>query len=222
MKTAFKVLILILVIIAVIAASIYVVMWDMKRSSYTSDYEYRVEINPDEDISNVTVLVPLPKELAGQNRSVPEGWEVEFVDNISVEGKKYENVLSIEADEIPSGTYQTLTISMESDEEIDTEDPWGKEPMLEPKSNTTEVECDYPGASEKVRCYSYSGGIFARFETEGEAQTHISVELYGTNSWWVGGWSGNEYFDRSITEIEGEATGHYETEGEVRTGVGNY
>ncbi|MFP3871666.1 MAG: hypothetical protein ACOC55_05430 [Candidatus Natronoplasma sp.] len=222
MRTIFKILGLIIIAVVIIAASIYIVMWDMKKSSYSSEYEYQVEIHPDRDIYNVTVMVPLPEELSEENITAPEDWDVIFNRSISLGGIEYQNVLVITADRIEGGSYRSVYVSMGSEDDIDTKDPWEKEPMLEPKADTTEVECDYPGTSDDVECYEYTGEIFARFEAGEDARTNISVEIYGSNSWWVGGWSGNEYYDRFWREIEGSGEGHYETEGDVRTGMGNY
>lgn len=222
MQRGFKIIAVVIVVTLLVLTSLYILMWDMKRRSYTSQYEYHLEIHPDSDISDVRVIAPLPGELSEEEMSVPEGWDIEFHDEITVEGVNYENMLAIEADEISGGSYPTLFVTMDSDEEIDTMDPWDDEPMIEPKNDVEETNCDYPGASDEVECYRYSGVIIAQFQAEEDTRTDISVEIYGSNTWWVGGWSGNEYNDRLWVQVADNGKGTYEGSGKLRTGVGNY
>ncbi|MFP4000335.1 MAG: hypothetical protein ACLFU5_00330 [Thermoplasmata archaeon] len=223
MQRGFKIIAVVVITVLIIFTSLYALMWDMKRRSYSSQYEYQLDIRSDSEITNVTVFVPLPEELSEENISAPEGWDVEFHDEMTLNGIEHENILSVEVDEISRYAYRSVSISMEKEEDIDTQDPWDKEPMLGPKNNLIEIDCDYPGASEsEVECYRYSGVIYASFEAEENTTTDISLEIYGSNTWWVGGWSGNEYHDRLWVHIEGNGTGIYEGSGEVRTGVGNY
>lgn len=222
MQRGFKIIGIVVIAVLLVLLSLYLVMWDMRRRSYSSQFEYRLDIHPDSDISNVEVYAPLPEDLSGEDITAPDGWNVEFYAEIILNGRDHENMIKVEAEEITAHSYESLFISMDKDEDIDTIDPWDKEPMIEPKDNLNEIDCDYPGASERVRCYRYSASIYARFEAEEDTKTDISVEIYGSNTWWVGGWSGNEYYDRSWAQIVGGSEGIHEATGEVRTGMGNY
>jgi hypothetical protein len=118
------------------------------------------------------------------------------------------------------GSFQ-FSVTVVADEPIETADPFGTEPLLEPQYNRTTVECRF-GVSETHRCYDYDGRAYASYETGANTTVFVSTELSGRNEWFAGGWTGNEYRQWSRAELLGPGTGWYRTEGELEVGNGRY
>ena len=115
----------------------------------------------------------------------------------------------------------TFTVTLVADDPIDTADPFDDEPLLAPGADRTEVEC-VTGGSGTHRCFEYDGQVYADYET-GEAVTvYVSAHLDGRNEWFSGGWTGNEYRERSRVELRGPQSGWVLTDGELEVGSGNY
>lgn len=141
----------------------------------------------------------------------------------------------IDEDEIPENatntdivrrpTRYTRVAGVESDRSIDTRSPLGDEPMLSPKENVSEVDCATVGPavySMGERCYAYTSYVYADYAAPSEAHASFSVELEGSNSWWVGGWSSNWYADSVRFTLDGEGDGWTETRGTYTEEAGRY
>ncbi|MDZ7688540.1 MAG: hypothetical protein U5J64_07440 [Halobacteriales archaeon] len=142
----------------------------------------------------------------------------------------------IEADEIPENTTNTDIVrrptgytriaGVESDESIDTRSPLDNEPMLSPKENVSEVDCGvvwreyYYSTGE--RCYAYTSYVYADYDASSETQVSFSIELEGSNSWWIGGWSSNWYTDSVRFTHDGERNGWTATRGTYTEEGGSY
>jgi hypothetical protein len=118
------------------------------------------------------------------------------------------------------GSFQ-FRVTVVADEPIETAEPFGTEPLLEPQYNRTTVECTVR-VSETHRCYDYDGRMYAAYETDANTTVFVSTELTGQNEWFAGGWTGNEYRQWSRTELRGPGTGWYRAEGELEVGSGRY
>jgi len=142
----------------------------------------------------------------------------------------------IEEGEIPENTTNTDIIrrptqyrriaGVESDESIDTQSPLDDEPMLSPKENVSEVDCGVVGReyyySTGERCYAYTSYVYADYDAPSETQVSFSVELEGSNSWWIGGWSSNWYTDTVRFTLDGEGDGWTPTRGTYTEEAGRY
>lgn len=114
-----------------------------------------------------------------------------------------------------------FTVTLVSDDTIETADPSGSEPLLTPEYNRTQVECViHP--SESQRCYEYDSRVYATYDTDANTTVYIGVQLSGRNEWFSGGWSGNEYRQWAHFEQRGPGTGWYGVKGNLEVGVGNY
>lgn len=111
-----------------------------------------------------------------------------------------------------------LTLRIESDESIETRDPIGTEPVLEPRVDATETTC-LDGAE---RCYEYAGLVYAEYDAEPSTEVSIRVSHGGENSWWVGGWSGNWYGDEVRIDLVGPQADWMSASGELEAGRGSY
>ncbi|MFC4543391.1 hypothetical protein ACFO5R_15785 [Halosolutus amylolyticus] len=111
-----------------------------------------------------------------------------------------------------------LTLRIESDESIETRDPVGSEPVLEPRLDATETTC-LDGAE---RCYEYAGLVYAEYDADPATEVSIRVSHRGENSWWAGGWSGNWYADEVRVDLVGPQADWTSASGELEAGRGSY
>lgn len=114
-----------------------------------------------------------------------------------------------------------FTVTLVSDDAIETADPSGSEPLLTPEYNRTQVEC-VVHPSENQRCYQYDTRVYASYDTDPNTTVYVGVHLAGRNEWFSGGWSGNEYRQWTYFQQQGPGTGWYGVEGELQVAVGNY
>lgn len=114
-----------------------------------------------------------------------------------------------------------FTVTLVADDPIDTADPFDDEPLLAPGADRTEVDC-FTGTSATHRCFEYDGQVYADYETGEAATVYVSAHLDGRNEWFSGGWTGNEYRERSRVELRGPQSGWVLTDGELEIGSGNY
>lgn len=113
-----------------------------------------------------------------------------------------------------------FSITLAANDTIDTADPFDSEPLLTPKSDLQATECWHP--TETARCYEYDSLVYASYETDEETTVYVAAALSGYNEWFSGGWSGNEYRDRTHVELVGSQSGWVVASGELEVGVGNY
>ncbi|AFK20365.1 hypothetical protein E6P09_13345 [Haloferax mediterranei ATCC 33500] len=257
---------IVVVVVLLVVAAIGGGLWAFGRlsflDSYGSQYDYSVRISADEQISNVTILVPLPvannsspigDTVESREYLVPETWTYDVVET------QYGPMLRVRADEIPAEpTYHRAvvendrlvrweqipereysrndsdTLRVEHDavdlnadatvnRSIDTRSPEGAEPLFHPRANSQRVPCEWPREDDETRCYSYDTMLFLQYDGPETTNVSVNVELYGTNSWWVGGWNYNEYSDRiHAYDIPADRQGWVVVDGELQTGAGNY
>lgn len=111
-----------------------------------------------------------------------------------------------------------LHLRIESDDEIDTREPVGTEPLLEPRFDAIERTC--PG--EIRRCETYASQVYLEYEAGASTAVSTTVTVRGENTWWVGGWNGNWYEDRVTAEAVGPQTGWVTANGDLEAGHGSY
>lgn len=115
----------------------------------------------------------------------------------------------------------TFTVTAVADDQIETADPFGTEPLLAPRYDRTEVECAF-GQSATHHCYEYDTRTYASYDAAANTSVYVATDLTGRNEWFSGGWTGNEYRQRSAVELRGPGTGWYLTRGELEVGDGRY
>ncbi|MDW7732121.1 MAG: hypothetical protein SCH66_06795 [Methanolobus sp.] len=147
---------------------------------------------------------------------------------ISDEEESTESVISESnrySEETPIPVPVDFSIMEKSNRTINTKEPVGNEPVLQPKINLTESEeGDRVPTPENInpQYYAYEGRIYAYYETSPDSDVEIYVNLYGINEGWSLGWTSNEYRDRTDTAITGPQDGWIPTSGELVTGDGVY
>jgi hypothetical protein len=121
------------------------------------------------------------------------------------------------SEEIPVLMPLSFGISQRVQESIDTRDPINREPLFSSPGFLTGAPC--PGPSPAGRCYRYRAPVFVQYSGGGGNLT-LTLEGGGTNSWWLGGWSGNSYSDSLQVTLDNSRQGWVMAEGLLSTGPG--
>lgn len=190
-----------------------------------NQYTYELNVEPATTVSNATLYAPLPVRdgeaalpdlVDGTVAQLPDDWTTGRAD--TDRGPMLELVApTLDPD---GGPYYAME-TVDATDEIDTREALATEPVLEPRSNDQQVECDFPHPDswdDRLRCYTYESDLYGTYD--GGASTLISAGLWGENGWWNGGWSGNEYLDRVSGTVTGD--GWTTATGGFREGVGSY
>jgi hypothetical protein len=190
--------------------------------------------------------------VASQDLRFPDGWSYAVVDTeygpmlrfeadeIPGEPTYFRAVMEgdrlVDWEEIPAAEYsrndsETIRVdhddievrtTVEADETIDTRSPTGTEPLLSPRSNQRQVDCEAFYERDDVTCYAYDSRVFLAYDAEPGTEVFLDVELRGTNSWWVLGWNYNEYRDGVRLLTDESPDGWTTVDGQLVTGSGNY
>ncbi|ELY48398.1 hypothetical protein [Natronorubrum sulfidifaciens] len=111
-----------------------------------------------------------------------------------------------------------LQLRIESDDPIETRDPVGTEPVLEPRADASETTC----LDGTDRCLEYTSVLSAEYDADPSTEVSIRVTNRGENSWWVGGWSSNWYTDELAVELTGPQADWIAVSGGLETEQGSY
>lgn len=118
-----------------------------------------------------------------------------------------------------AGTLLSVTVPV--NESVETAEPWGVEPLFNPRTDRRPTACDSP-AGEWLQCYGYDTKVYAQYETKETAQVDILTYVEGQNAWWVFGWNYDAYRDGVSLDLRGpqdgwmNATGHVEVDVDQR------
>lgn len=102
------------------------------------------------------------------------------------------------AEATPNLMPYSFGVTVKSADAIETRDPADREPLLAGGSDTVPVDCGLPGQGSGVRCYRHPARVFADYRSEAPANVSIGARLVGSNEWWRGGWTFNQYTDQVI------------------------
>ncbi|MBW6517686.1 MAG: YIP1 family protein [ANME-2 cluster archaeon] len=224
------------------------------NSSVMSQYDYRIALNTDSTLENLTFYLPLPvsmnvsrmgEEAMIQNTGNP-GWELSMI------GTGHGTMLELTANELepelhqlfevkpplpgqtgdrPAGEVASFTrgtieisVSMEADSLIYTQDAAGKEPVLSPKYNMelSDYNAPYPSGGIPPNTWNYDSFIYADYSAAPNANVEICITMEGHNEWWTGGWTYNGYRDSICTTITGEQHGWIPVTGQLVEREGHY
>jgi len=252
MRTLTKLGIGMLAVIVLLACAWTYHTHNMYEDSYRSEYCYDAMVIMDSTLHNVTLYVPLPVaedgseigcEIIAKNASIPAGWDCEIVET------EHGKMLKIHAEEMipdlhappvplpeeecgpdalscPAQTHasEQVSVRVHADREINTKNPAGNEPILSPKYNLSRSVYRMPHPEDRTppACYEYESRIYANYTASPDAEVSIHVELTGENTWWVYGWSGNEYRDWVGVTLTGAQDGWCAASGVLVAGEGRY
>ena len=223
-------LLTILIIGIVIAAATMISGCLWKEESYTSEYNFEVNLDTTKVQENLVLFTPLPKINGSpfvneseflEEANIPEGWNCEYIET------EHGVMLKIEIERLEVDQYEEITLRIVSESRIDTKNALGNEPIISPVYNLTEDEYKeyndepYPERyDDQIKYYRYDSYVYVENLTE-NSELNIYLHHMGTNEWWVLGWIGNEYRNRLYTpSLINE--GWHEVKTDLVQGWGNY
>jgi hypothetical protein len=201
---------LIIVLLAVFVASFLYTGFveNAYRTSLSSTYEYSCTISTDSPLTNVTLFIPVPADLAGNSpvvsqysaqaiEGLPADWKVSLFDTGKATLAKITTPAIIPPEETsPSHPFTiTLSIKMDAKKVIDTRTPVELGVMFRPVQSMKNVPCPAinSGVSENPVCSQYLIPVYADYQAPMNAAIRITSTLQGKNSWKIFEPRFNEY-----------------------------
>ncbi|MFW6064163.1 MAG: hypothetical protein ACOC8Y_01150 [Candidatus Natronoplasma sp.] len=214
------------IIIVIAGTSLSGCLW--KEESYTSEYNFEINLETTKVQENLILYTPLPRKndtpIVNESEflkeaNIPENWTCEYMNT------EHGVMLKIEIERLEvDQQYEDISLRIVSESRIDTRNALENEPIISPVYNLTEDEYDdepYPDKfDERMEYYRYDSYVYVENLTE-NSELNIYLHHMGTNEWWVLGWTGNEYRNRLYTpSLINE--GWHEVEADLIQGWGNY
>ena len=105
---------------------------------------------------------------------------------------------------------------------IETQSPVGASPVFYTGGvQRALVDCRLPYQAETA-CFDYRAPVYLSYDTAGNASVDVSATFTGSNEWFSGGWTGNDYQDRVHANATGPQDGWVQAAGHTETGRGRY
>jgi hypothetical protein len=132
--------------------------------------------------------------------------------------------------ETPELVSRSMHLQVRTDGLIDTKDPIGKAPLLEPYTVLKEIGSG-SGTGTLYGDYYIPGGtsafligipVYASYTTAGNNTLVVSAEFTGINQRWVLGWQSNSYSERFTATLAGSQDGWHQHEAILVAGDGVY
>lgn len=218
-------------------------------ATHSHSYVYRVAVETETNLTDVTVYAPLPTR-EGQTLTdaydgatvvrhpqsvwVPDedpraprdtGGSADWT--VSVVETGAGPMLALRATDVEAGTYVFGANTQYEPGRIDTADPWRSAFVLNPAGDVTAVECP-SRADETERCYTYDTRLFADYDAPSDADgdaavVTVSASLHGQSDWTFAMANGWNWFDQqSVATLDGRPDGWLDTEGTLDGGAGTY
>jgi len=122
----------------------------------------------------------------------------------------------------PVLTPYSLGASIAVNRSIETRDPAGRELLLGGGATLAPAGCDLPGQGAGVRCYRHPVAAFVDYRSDAGANVSVGVRLTGSNQWWHGGWTSNQYTDYVLVEFSPGDRGWARADAALIAGEGMY
>jgi hypothetical protein len=250
MAVVIPVVVGIVIIVGLIVAIAFFLYSSSGDSSVMSAYDFRIVINTDSKLENLTFYTPLPlfnnESKLGEQAIIhtmesSKGWNLSMIETEHGSMLKFAAIelvpelnQMVELDpsnDSPTGEVHSFTrgtievsVSMAPDYIIDTRNASDNEPVLFPKYNKILSDYDMPYPSGRIppKTQRYESFIYADYTASPDANVEICVTLEGRNEWWKGGWTSNSYRDSICTTVTGEKHGWIPVTGELMEGEGRY
>jgi len=212
--------------LVLIAAGSYFYL-DSQSSGY--QYDFRVEANG--SVDNVDLKIPTSNrggnpffwEYRYESTTLDDYlWEVENVPTTRGQMLKISNpdAKPVEWYDKYGNLTKEVSLDIEADhwkmEKIDTEDPFGSEPMLKPRQNMAKVKCSGEIAEN---CYEYDTYMHLEWNTKNSTVATLEADNRGYNRYWLMGWKEKFYHEEIEVTRMGNQSGWQRVEVTVRTGV---
>ncbi|MFB6083849.1 MAG: hypothetical protein ABEJ94_06360 [Halorientalis sp.] len=236
-RVALSVVLAVVVLLAVVIGAVWLYGGHLYRTSYESEYTYEVTLSTDGTLTNATIYLPVPESTeaadlgpaaveTGTNQSGPLAYavvETERGPMLAVSAAEWAVTPSEHDPDDPAMMVNDtrsvrLEVTVPVDRSIDTATPWTGEPLLRPRIDCRPTDCDTPGP-EWIECYEYDSAVYASYDAANDTEVYASTTLSGTNSWWVFGWSYDEYRDDVTVTLTGPQDGWTGATGTLATDV---
>ncbi|MDD1674566.1 MAG: hypothetical protein LUQ13_02865 [Methanomicrobiales archaeon] len=196
----------------------------------SSTLAFSITIRPDQTISNVTFLIPLPVDASGTSPVVKAAGAREIAGlpadwNTTLLGADGNTFLGISAGQIPAqgenATPYLLTMHTAAPRTaLATAAPEDHSPVIRPRTGNQGMACP-PGLDGIPRtCSVYVSHIYAEYEAVPGAQVSIRLELIGTNTWQSLSSHTGSYRDVVSLTLQGPAHGWHDGVGLLAAGIG--
>lgn len=194
------------------------------RSSLVSTYTYTCTISASEELTNVTLIIPVPVNSSGdsriseqysvrQVRGLPSGWMTTLLG--SSKGTMIKITTPVLA---PSST--TLELDIPVSGPIDVRSPLEKGILYRPIQNLRSVTCP-PSSGAGAACYEHTSSVYATYDSSPQATVSISTTITGKNEWYIFSPASNWYSDTIAITILGDHRRWIPAPGELQTGIGS-
>jgi hypothetical protein len=100
---------------------------------------------------------------------------------------------------------------------IETRQPFGREPLFFPGGAFSPGSCTLPSCDGAV--YDHLVPVYIRYTSGGTVSVSLRVSVQGTNAIWRGGWVSDSYSDTVFIEVANDTQGWIEAEGKVLTAL---
>ena len=117
--------------------------------------------------------------------------------------------------------YYLVAVEWASADPIDTRDPVGTEPTLEPRLNETTVPCGDLVDSDAT-CRRFGSRAYLSYDAPTNVTMDVLVTYEGRNGWFAGGWTGNYFRESTHVVTRGDGPGWVAVVGNETVGVGTY
>ncbi|WP_254274007.1 hypothetical protein [Haloarcula marina] len=106
---------------------------------------------------------------------------------------------------------------------IETRTPVGASATFYPGASVTRTltACSFPYRDETA-CFEYDAPVYLAYDAPESARVDASAMVVGSNQWFSGGWTGNDYHDRVHANATGPRDGWVNASGHTEAGRGNY
>jgi hypothetical protein len=207
------------------------------RTSLSSTYSYTCTITTDSPLTNVTLFIPVPADMAGNSPIVarfssrdiaglPDTWAMALYDTGKATMVRISTPAITPLNETTSENPLTFTLSseMKSDTVIDTRDPINNSAVFRPVREVRQVSCpsDRTGINKTPLCYDYLTSLYADYRALPDASVTITSSVTGTNRWKIFEPESNEYTSSISVKVTGGKRGWVNVTGFLQGRNGSY
>ncbi|MBU7043039.1 MAG: hypothetical protein HXS47_05545 [Theionarchaea archaeon] len=215
----------IIAVIVLILSSFFGISYYYYAGSHSSTYTYSLDITTNNSLEDVTLFLPLPSDTDSTwiHTDIEDALSIHEDVLYEISETEYGSMLTLVFDSIEPSDPFHVSVDIPTNHEINTKNPLDYEVLLQPKITMTQTECQFPHPDwESLTCFTYHSPLYAQYGASPSTEVSISITLTGRNSWWIFGWSGNEYTDELLLTLTGESFGWTQGSGTLIIGFGNY
>ncbi|KAB1191134.1 MULTISPECIES: hypothetical protein [Haloferax] len=222
------------------------VLGQQTLASHSHTYVYRVAVDTESNLTDVTIYAPLPVNdgetlfesydgvtvvRTPQEVWVPEpdprapsdtGGDADW--SVAVVETEDGPMLALRATTVEAGTYVFGADTQYEPGRVQTADPWDSAFVLHPAGDVSEDRCAYRYREDDIeRCYTHDTRLYADYDASTDASVIVDVSLHGRSEWTFAMANGWNWFDQqTAVTFDDERTGWVVAEGSLHGGAGTY